>query len=352
MGQIDTRQMQPMNIQPFIWPDLPSVSVAEPALAKLLPAQTAHIPIESDNINLALQVPCDFTSKPIELMTQFEIGNYNFVVMHNRSLLDYLADQAGYSSIPTDLPEDVLGLITELIVAPLAHPLEVALQGSLQVARTQLPDASRTPTHSGIPISVEIPDANPEPLWLMADIPTLKRIIELVMHHSEVRRHTSFPSLSIPIRILGPECSLQQDEIDALKVGDGILFEQPWAANLAQRAIFADHLTANLQFTGGELRLATSLTSITRRNAHMPNIDDLSNASTIDLNEMPIDVSIELSRTKTTLEEIASLTTGSIVPFDSEFSQQIKLLANSTEFATGELVKLNNKIAVRIINRY
>jgi flagellar motor switch protein FliN/FliY len=64
--------------------------------------------------------------------------------------------------------------------------------------------------------------------------------------------------------------------------------------------------------------------------------------------DLPLEVSVELGRTKLSIQELLSLGPGSVVELDKVAGEPLDILINDRLVARGEAVVVNDKFGVRI----
>lgn len=64
--------------------------------------------------------------------------------------------------------------------------------------------------------------------------------------------------------------------------------------------------------------------------------------------DVPLDVSVELGRTRLTIQELLALGPGSVVDLDKVAGEPLDILVNDRLVARGEAVVVNDKFGVRI----
>lgn len=65
-------------------------------------------------------------------------------------------------------------------------------------------------------------------------------------------------------------------------------------------------------------------------------------------NHIAVTVSVEIESKTVTLSELRKYNAGSIIPLETAMPEKVRLLANNKPFATAELVKIGDKIAMQI----
>lgn len=68
------------------------------------------------------------------------------------------------------------------------------------------------------------------------------------------------------------------------------------------------------------------------------------------LADVPMDVTVELGRTTMHVRELLALGPGSVVELDRLAGAPVDVLVNGTAVATGNVVVVDNELAVRIID--
>ena len=76
--------------------------------------------------------------------------------------------------------------------------------------------------------------------------------------------------------------------------------------------------------------------------------DDAEGSSIDFLKDVELDVKIELGRTELTIEEILSLSNGSVVQLESLAGDPVDVLVNEQLVARGEVLVINENLCVRI----
>jgi flagellar motor switch protein FliN/FliY len=64
--------------------------------------------------------------------------------------------------------------------------------------------------------------------------------------------------------------------------------------------------------------------------------------------DIPLEVTVEMGRTKLTLKELLALTAGSVVELSKAADERLDVLVNGKPVARGEAVMVNDKFGVRL----
>lgn len=67
------------------------------------------------------------------------------------------------------------------------------------------------------------------------------------------------------------------------------------------------------------------------------------------LNDIPIELVVELGRTRMTVRELALLSKDDVIELDQLASQPLNILAGGQVFAKGEVVVIEDKVALRVV---
>ncbi|EKT58571.1 flagellar motor switch protein FliN [Providencia sneebia DSM 19967] len=95
-----------------------------------------------------------------------------------------------------------------------------------------------------------------------------------------------------------------------------------------------------------KMEFNTDNTSIcTNINEQVP-IDQLSNIDLI--MDIPVNLSVELGKTKMTISKLSSLSQGSVIPLDGQAGELLNIFINGYLIAQGEIVVVSNNYGIRI----
>jgi len=147
---------------------------------------------------------------------------------------------------------------------------------------------------------------------------------------------------------------MTQDEVDAI-LRDGnenAGAEQDAAAGVRPDGLAGDEFAAETG-TGGipELPSSDNVGSV-----HVPGLDDDTNieappGGTANINfllDVPLDVAVELGRTKIAVKDMLQLGPGSVIELDKLIGEPVDLLVNERLIAKGEVVVFDENFGVRI----
>lgn len=68
------------------------------------------------------------------------------------------------------------------------------------------------------------------------------------------------------------------------------------------------------------------------------------------MQDIPMHITVELGRTKSTIKDIINMNVGSIVELDKIAGEQVEIYANEKLIARGEVIVIEDKFGVRVVN--
>jgi len=122
---------------------------------------------------------------------------------------------------------------------------------------------------------------------------------------------------------------------------DGQISEDDWAAAMSEQAA-TDSATS-----------AASMAAAAQPANIFPAFGDVGGASGM-MNELdmildiPVQITVELGRTKITIKNLLQLAHGSVVELDAMAGEPMDVLVNGTLIAQGEVVVVNDKFGIRL----
>lgn len=82
-----------------------------------------------------------------------------------------------------------------------------------------------------------------------------------------------------------------------------------------------------------------------------PGLGDQENANNMDfLLDVPLEISVRLGKTRISIGDLLKLNQGSVVELDTMTSQPLEVYVNDKLMAEGEVVVVNDKFGIRLIN--
>jgi flagellar motor switch protein FliN/FliY len=119
---------------------------------------------------------------------------------------------------------------------------------------------------------------------------------------------------------------------------DGQISEDDWAAAMAEQAV--TDAPAAAAFDAQPANIFPSFGS-NSGNAGMMNELDM-------ILDIPVQITVELGRTKITIKNLLQLAHGSVVELDAMAGEPMDVMVNGTLIAQGEVVVVNDKFGIRL----
>ncbi len=117
--------------------------------------------------------------------------------------------------------------------------------------------------------------------------------------------------------------------------------EDDWAAAMAEQAI-----TESAE-TGAAMAAAATPAQIFQNFGGDPTRGSVMNELDTIL-DIPVQITVELGRTKLTIKQLLQLAHGSVVELDAMAGEPMDVLVNGTLIAQGEVVVVNEKFGIRL----
>jgi len=127
------------------------------------------------------------------------------------------------------------------------------------------------------------------------------------------------------------------EEIKTASEDDGQISEDDWAAAMAEQV---DADAASSAATSADIFPAFG-SPAPMGNAAMMNELDM-------ILDIPVQITVELGRTKITIKNLLQLAHGSVVELDAMAGEPMDVLVNGTLIAQGEVVVVNEKFGIRL----
>ena len=124
---------------------------------------------------------------------------------------------------------------------------------------------------------------------------------------------------------------------------DGAISEDDWAAAMAEQTTPAADTASSSTAASGSTPSAAVFPSF----GGGENAPGLMNELDMIL-DIPVQITVELGRTKITIKNLLQLAHGSVVELDAMAGEPMDVLVNGTLIAQGEVVVVNDKFGIRL----
>ena len=132
---------------------------------------------------------------------------------------------------------------------------------------------------------------------------------------------------------------MDQDEIDAILKASG---NSPQKKDDSPE-LDTDQEEENLVSTQQEEKIER-----TDDNSKLPSLENFTGSNIEILLDVPLEVSVELGRTKIVIKDLVQLGPGSIIELDKLIGEPVDLLVNDNLIARGEVVVFDENFGIRI----
>jgi len=120
---------------------------------------------------------------------------------------------------------------------------------------------------------------------------------------------------------------------------DGQISEDDWAAAMAEQAS-TDAPAAAAASSAAAANIFPSFSEPSASGGMMNELDMIL--------DIPVQITVELGRTKITIKNLLQLAHGSVVELDAMAGEPMDVLVNGTLIAQGEVVVVNDKFGIRL----
>lgn len=133
---------------------------------------------------------------------------------------------------------------------------------------------------------------------------------------------------------------MSEDTENLEGAADDAISEDDWAAAMAEQAIAESETTAGAAAAAEPAKIFQSFGGDPTRGAVMNELDMIL--------DIPVQITVELGRTKLTIKNLLQLAHGSVVELDAMAGEPLDVLVNGTLIAQGEVVVVNEKFGIRL----
>ncbi len=356
MGRHDQIDTAAPPATPFIWPELSPLSEAELLLATKFPPKLPQLKLPfGEKVTLLLDGPAaaEALDQPLTLSLYSE--TLALKIHAPKALVDRVCDLAGLLFEVATLTDETLALVMEHM---LREPL-VQFEDRLGLSARLYPSefiAKGTDSPARLGMTIAIPNGPSHPIIIEGDASAMMAVRELfaeVTHQPSVT--ATCKTVPFSLTVVTPDLEVSSRDFADLTVGDALMLPPEWTTPPAAWVQVADTLRAPIKEQGGKLQMHRPFGPIHDKESKEADMTDqrpLSKAEATPITDgLPVQVSLELSRTEIRLAELGRLAPGSILPFDGPLPDTVRLIANGAAFAEGELVNLGDRIGVRLTTR-
>ena len=351
LGLITTMETPQARITPL---QLPKQSVHAVRLNNLLLNKTAGYGFQLDETRVFRfrMLPGDISTQslcPISLT--LELGNTTAGLWLSSWPLQERIDQFVPESMLRKLPENLAISVVENALAPLLQHAEQGLGLKLHIqsmsAGLQSPlysmpfgfemqvfaFADNTVTYDGIGLLLLDPELYPH----------LQQRLSLWPSDSNEDWEIHYTSLRIEIS----RCVLTMQTLNELEPDDLILLEDTRFQQYGTVKLCIDsNYYCEANFT------STDKTALVINNGWNPMSDNEQKQNIDHISQIPVQLSFDLGQKTLSFNEVRQLRPGSILELGMTLPELIQIRSQNRQIGTGELVEVNGRVGIRIINLF
>lgn len=339
------QSVQALSVLDF-WSSIPLHSAEAYALGRLEPIGTlaAEIEIEDRHYKLSIskQAPENFNATEVaEIWFENRVCEVFFPagtlarVVHQKS--------TSLALMPDD--NDLKAILFEHGCETFLAPVEKVFNAKAVVLNYEI----QVNTVWDTPLFLSIQAENQDELVIAIDSTDLCSA-KLIESFFPVVRERKLPkNLVFELAVYSDTIRTPFSALKALEPRGGVFLPKDWRPNRSCR------LVANRQFSAplsvgesGECVIVSGWKAINQP----PVTTNGEDVMTISADDLELDISIELARTKVKLDELSELDEGSIVPFNVVPQDDVYLVSEGKYLAKGTLVNINGRFAVQITQKY
>lgn len=274
-------------------------------------------------------------------------------------LVQALVDARGIEQDCDILPAAILSLVAENLLSSVAKPLEHALGGTCYI----WPDAHQEDADAHLCMFV-VMGGQSHSIAIETDADTAAKLVKLFPPASPLPPLAVPGAMAMAVTLCAPSIAMSAYDLAQFGAGDVMLPDAGWPIFQTGTVVCDGQPLAEVAFRSDACAPTVSrLISPT----HVPRSNDMTATDTTPrapstlpnprqgeasahaaLESVSVTVSVELDRSEMPLGDLRQLTVGTVLPFDSALGEHVTLLANGAPFAKGELVRIGERMGVRL----
>ena len=180
----------------------------------------------------------------------------------------------------------------------------------------------------------------------------LAAVCERLASAEPYRRAVDTGRIPVETVLASVPAAVPMGDLRVLGPGDALVFEDDWAIGSACTVTIGDRIRFDATRDPDGIRITGGLRPAPDPRDNPEETTEMSDDSDVRarLDAIPVTVSIELARIQIPMDEISRLVDGSVLPFSDKMPDRVRLLANGRVIANGELVRIDERVGVRILS--
>ncbi|MEM6339684.1 MAG: FliM/FliN family flagellar motor switch protein [Pseudomonadota bacterium] len=315
------------------WPNLPRLDRSVKALQAQLDANIYHADIRIGSTDCRLTAPIDCPDLNGCISAEIRFGEQRLTACLPEDAIDALLSAHDVRDAWKSYGAKTAAMVLEHLLAPVMTTLESHLDAPFRVAR--IIDQPLDAPSLALAVASTVATYH---VGLSGDDALIAPLIRLMTPADQQDARLTSETLRFSMSLTGPSFQMPQYDLDALRPGDGVFVEGDWARLQHPLLIISGRLCASAKQQEEGFVLKSDLDRIQTPEIPMTEITDV----------LPVTITIELAQTTLPLTEIQDLRQGSVLPFADDLPTNVALTANGQPFGRGDLVRIDDKIAIRL----
>jgi len=339
-----------MQMCPARWPALRNLTNADVQMHKALavPARTAEVLFAQTKVSIKL--PISRTRIDTDICVFFQCDTRAFQLRTQVAALNALMAVRGFDDTIEAIDDRIKPLVVEHLLAQALLPLEDALGDAIRVESVCPAEHG---TDFGLAGLVTLADDTQFSFHVTGASEDMICLTDLLVKTQEPRRKSAPTDIQVAARLLGPSFSLERSEFDACATGDGLMIDTDWSTLHKLTLHIQSDLQARARWRDSEVTLASPFTPpkepYSKGNPNMNHVTDIQTAPDEDIaDSLKVTVTIVIDEIMLSVAEVQNLHEGDALPFADTLTTDVSLLANGKPFARGDLIRIDDKVAVHL----
>ncbi len=308
------------------------------------------------------------------MILRCRIGDCMLSVYLSDSALDALLVHIVPSSSLKALPEDLQFALLSATIFPLTNTLKKQLGAILTLEGFEWSDGA---TANGLFVqitSAQITSA--QTILVTIDRPLPAPVADWLGDAGQAPIAKDYAWLTLPVNLELGHASLTVSDIQSLQSGDIVLLSTSYLSDGRLRVSISNHFSCLARISGNDLIVQTQLEKIMEEESKTPeNAGEVSDAESSgavgntvtaeetseataprtgmqtspDISDLPMDVLFVAGRLNITLKELQRIRPGYVFDLKKDASKEIEIRVNGAEIASGELVEVDDRAGVRVL---
>ena len=343
-----TKMSKASDVSPFTWPKFPNISKTDLLIAKIFSGVKHEIEFRIGQTDFILSLPGLIDRSLLTEKIDVQIGDIQVEVWTSPNFLSQVLAVNGFKGATAEDLNENTDLVTEFLLNKALAKITSEFGADPVFTKRSAPELGLPASH--VPLRITSPAGQSVGFAIAAEIDTLTRILKLAVEEEVKTTGLLKETFKWPIALLGADLEISVEDLITLETGDGLIIEDPNETAKLRSVLIDGRLLGFAVEEAGELKFTGTLKKLNNSNLSEFGIYDMINRldDGDDASDLTVTINLEIARADITLSALQDIAIGSILPFNAELPETVRLLADNEIIAEGELVQLEGKIAVRV----